>query len=587
LTNDLLFRSVLARLSNGVMTIGVDGRILTFNAAAEAILGLGADDVLGKSLAEAFLQRDENDQFNQSILNAVYDADVIHNKVVAWQRDGQELTLEMNTSFLTDRETGIERKTAVIVVFQDITEVEGLRGAERRLTEELQTQHQALQKSYLELEEANDRQRGLLRKVQVIRVAVTVFVILLFIVGGLFTWRQGGALQRPPAGLPREEAAAARVFTAVPQTLTDSIALKGKLKPIQIFDVASPFAGTIQEKHYEYGQTVTRGQLLLKLDRADTEMKYREARTACIEAEEKLRELEHWGEGNEMLKAQQNVTRSKLALDGHHKTFQETERLFRKEIVPETEYANAKQQYTTARLDYDSALRDLAATREKGEGQNREIARLKLENARQKMKSLDAQMGLADVYAPVSGTILLPDASGDKDKKSRSIELGGSVGQGDILLSIGNTETISMTAEVDELEVLKIKKGQKVRITIDAVGETLEGMVAHVSSQAVKSQEEKRAAFFEVKIALASIPEALRGRLRLGMSAKMEILVLNKPGALMAPIQAVSQEGTNRFVTLRGKGAGAAVKQRVETGITTLDAVEITAGLKAGDEVIY
>jgi len=579
LTNDLLFRSVLARLSNGVMTIGVDGRILTFNAAAEAILGLGADDVLGKSLAEAFLQRDENDQFNQSILNAVYDADVIHNKVVAWQRDGQELTLEMNTSFLTDRETGIERKTAVIVVFQDITEVEGLRGAERRLTEELQTQHQALQKSYLELEEANDRQRGLLRKVQVIRVAVTVFVILLFIVGGLFTWRQGGALQRPPAGLPREEAAAARVFTAVPQTLTDSIALKGKLKPIQIFDVASPFAGTIQEKHYEYGQTVTRGQLLLKLDRADTEMKYREARTACIEAEEKLRELEHWGEGNEMLKAQQNVTRSKLALDGHHKTFQETERLFRKEIVPETEYANAKQQYTTARLDYDSALRDLAATREKGEGQNREIARLKLENARQKMKSLDAQMGLADVYAPVSGTILLPDASGDKDKKSRSIELGGSVGQGDILLSIGNTETISMTAEVDELEVLKIKKGQKVRITIDAVGETLEGMVAHVSSQAVKSQEEKRA--------LASIPEALRGRLRLGMSAKMEILVLNKPGALMAPIQAVSQEGTNRFVTLRGKGAGAAVKQRVETGITTLDAVEITAGLKAGDEVIY
>ena len=587
MTNDLLFRSVLARLSNGVMTIGVDGRILTFNAAAEAILGLGADDVLGKSLAEAFLQRDENDQFNQSILNAVYDADVIHNKVVAWQRDGQELTLEMNTSFLTDRETGIERKTAVIVVFQDITEVEGLRGAERRLTEELQTQHQALQKSYLELEEANDRQRGLLRKVQVIRVAVTVFVILLFIVGGLFTWRQGGALQRPPAGLPREEAAAARVFTAVPQTLTDSIALKGKLKPIQIFDVASPFAGTIQEKHYEYGQTVTRGQLLLKLDRADTEMKYREARTACIEAEEKLRELEHWGEGNEMLKAQQNVTRSKLALDGHHKTFQETERLFRKEIVPETEYANAKQQYTTARLDYDSALRDLAATREKGEGQNREIARLKLENARQKMKSLDAQMGLADVYAPVSGTILLPDASGDKDKKSRSIELGGSVGQGDILLSIGNTETISMTAEVDELEVLKIKKGQKVRITIDAVGETLEGMVAHVSSQAVKSQEEKRAAFFEVKIALASIPEALRGRLRLGMSAKMEILVLNKPGALMAPIQAVSQEGTNRFVTLRGKGAGAAVKQRVETGITTLDAVEITAGLKAGDEVIY
>lgn len=42
MTNDLIFRNVLERLSNGVMTIGVDGRILTIKAAADTILGLDA-----------------------------------------------------------------------------------------------------------------------------------------------------------------------------------------------------------------------------------------------------------------------------------------------------------------------------------------------------------------------------------------------------------------------------------------------------------------------------------------------------------------------------------------------------------------
>jgi multidrug efflux pump subunit AcrA (membrane-fusion protein) len=508
---------------------------------------------------------------------------------VSWHRDGKDLTLEVTTSFLSSTDEGVRKNAAVIVVFQDITEVEQLRETERRLTEELKEKHQALQKSYLEMEETNGNLQAALRKVQMIRVGATVFVIILFASVGFFTWKQVGISHRAPAAAEAgaKEGTSGRVFTVTPQTLTDSISLKGTLKPIQVVNVTSPFAGMIQEKHFEYGQAVTKGQLLLKIDKAETEVKYREARTAYIEAEEKLRELDHWSEGNEMIKAQQNVTRSKLTLDGHYKTFQETERLFQKEIVPATEYNNAKQQYTTAKMDYDSALRELQVTKEKGEGRNREIAKLKLENAHQKVKDLEAQLRLADVYAPVSGTVLLPDTASDKDKKGKVVERGVSVSQGDILLSIGNTEGLSMTAEVDELEVLKIKKDQDVRIVVDAFGEMIKGRVTHISSQAVKSEGGRKTANFEVAVAGESLPASLREKLRLGMSASMEIMILNKPGVILLPIQAVRLEGRDRFVTLRDKGTAATKKQKVETGITTLDAVEITGGLKAGDEVIY
>jgi HlyD family secretion protein len=586
MASDIIFRNILESMSDGVMTIGLDGQILTFNTAAESILGLRGPDVLQKYFAELFLIREENDAFNQTILNAIYDANTIHDKIVRWHRGDAVLTLEVTTSFLSTTEEGTKKNVAVIVVFNDITEVGRLQESEQRLTGELKEKHQALQKSYLEMEETNTTLQAALRKVQLIRVAATVFVIILFLSIGLFTWKQSGVSSKKTVTADKQ-GTAARTYTVNPQSLTDSITLKGTLKPIQIVNVTSPFTGMVSEKHFEYGQAVIKGQLLLKLDRAETEVKYREAKTAHIEAQEKVKELENWMNSNEMAKAQQSVTRSKLTLDGHHKTFQETERLFKKEIVPATEHANAKQQFTTAGMDHESSLRELQVVKEKGEGQNRYIAKLKLENAHQKLQDLENQLRRSEIVAPVSGTVLNPDMAGDKDKKGKIADRGVTFSQGDILLAIGNTEGLSMTAEVDELEVLKIKKDQQVRITVDAFGETIKGRVTHISSQAVKADGGKKAANFEVSVAMDSLPVGLRDKLRLGMSANMEIMLLNKSNVMLLPIQAVLIEGKDRVVTVRDKATQSLKKVRVEAGITTLDAVEITGGLKAGDEVVY
>jgi PAS domain S-box-containing protein len=589
MASDIIFRNILESMSDGVMTIGLDGRILTFNTAAESILGLKEQEVLQKSFAELFLIGEANDAFNQTILNSIYDADTTHNKLVRWHRGAEVLTLEVTTSFLSATEEGRKRNVAVIVVFNDITEVGRLQESELRLTEELKEKHQTLQKSYLEMEETNTTLHAALRKVQLIRVGATIFVIILFLSIGIITWKQTGIStgKAGPLAGSQQGATEARTYTVAPQTLTDSITLKGTLKPIQIVNITSPFSGMVREKYFEYGQAVTKGQLLLKLDRADTEVKYREAKTAFIEAQEKLKELDNWTNGNEMAKAQQSVTRSKLTLDGHNKTFQETERLFKKEIVPATEYASAKQQSTTAKMDYDASLRELQLVKEKGEGQNRYIAKLKLENAHQKLQDLENQLRRSEIVAPVSGTVLNPDMAGDKDKKGKLADRGVTFSQGDILLAIGNTEGLSMTAEVDELEVLKIKKDQEVHITVDAFGETIKGRVSNISSQAVKSEGGKKAASFEVSVAMNILPPGLKEKLRLGMSANMEIMLLNKANVMLLPIQAVISEGKDHIVTVRDKGTQSLKKVKVETGITTLDAVEITSGLKVGDEVVY
>ena len=107
--DDIISRNILENMSDGVMTIGLDGQILTFNAAAESILGLKASEVLHKSFAELFLVREENDAFNQAILNAIYDTDTVRNRIIHWHRGDEVLTLEMTTSFLPVAEEGSKK----------------------------------------------------------------------------------------------------------------------------------------------------------------------------------------------------------------------------------------------------------------------------------------------------------------------------------------------------------------------------------------------------------------------------------------------------------------------------------------------
>ena len=71
MASDIIFRNILESMSDGVMTIGLDGQILTVNTAAKSILGLGDPDILKRSFAGSFLIREENDAFNQTILNAI------------------------------------------------------------------------------------------------------------------------------------------------------------------------------------------------------------------------------------------------------------------------------------------------------------------------------------------------------------------------------------------------------------------------------------------------------------------------------------------------------------------------------------
>ena len=588
----LTYLNILKNMSDGVLTLGMDGRILTVNSAAEKILDIRAEESLGRPYGEIFFLMEGNDDFNQLILDAVYESAVTHNRTVNFHTAAGVRTLHVSTSFLKSDENA--QDTAVIVVMSDISELERTHQAERELTEALKLKHRELSDSYIKLEAANAGMTALLKKVQVIRIAATAFIIVLFLVIGIFTWlrtgvQHGGRAADGRAGGPLQttgETANRQVYTVSYRPLSDTISLKSVIKPIRIVNVTCPFSGSIEAVFFEYGQAVNKGQLLLRMDNKEAKMQYREAYAASIKAEEKFRDFQNWEHNDQMVKAKRSLTRSKMSLDNYKKAFEETEYLFQKGFIPEQEYENARQQYANAKLDYDAAEHELTIVKANGTGNNYEIARLEMENAKAKLAEYERRLSLADVVAPVAGTVMLPENS-DKKSSEAQIVNGAPVSEGDILVSVGDTSGLSVAVNVDEIEVLKISQGQEARITGEAIpGITLKGRVANISTQANASPGGYNRPTFNVLITIENISPEERNRIRLGITADVMIVIYDNPEAILVPMRAVITEGDGHFVMLREKKSGAVRKVRVETGVTTLDSVEILKGLSAGDELI-
>ena len=119
----LLSERILQSMRDGVIAIDLSGTIIMFNEAAGTILGRDPKDVLGQPFGQEFMLDERFDDFNELVLSAVYDAQVVHSTEVVI-RDGEMRTdLAMSSSFLTHvDEKGEEQRFGVVAVFSDVTE---------------------------------------------------------------------------------------------------------------------------------------------------------------------------------------------------------------------------------------------------------------------------------------------------------------------------------------------------------------------------------------------------------------------------------------------------------------------------------
>ncbi|MFO7727847.1 MAG: efflux RND transporter periplasmic adaptor subunit [Desulfonatronovibrio sp.] len=579
MSSDNFFENILENMADGVMALDFKGRIVMFNSSAGNILGMSPDKVRDDTFARIFMAGDtDNDEFNQVVLDAIYEQGIGLSSVVDFTRaDGSKVSLSICSSYL-EGNTKEQEKKGVILVFSDITEIKAMQARQEE-------DARKLGKAYRDMEEKNALLQQALRKVKAVRIASSVLILLLFFGIGTYYF-YGDALinkiQSPASSEPSRDSADVEYLTVQQRPLTSSVSISGRLEPLEEIVVTSPFDGMIEQRNFSFGQLVDQGDLLILLDSSELEVKLRNARSEYIKINQKYQELQQWDSGTEMTKARRSLVRAKDTLEVNQRELEESELLFEKGIVAANEVDGKKRAVENALVDVKSAEEELESVRDKASEQNIQMVSMELENAKVNLETIEKQIQGKTVRAPVSGVVIKPVREEDKEV---SLEKGSRISAGTTLFAVGDLSGVTVSTKIDEVDVRKVSIGQPVKARGDAFpGILLEGRVSHISAQAVTGSGQQ-AATFDVRITFPEQDEDNLEVIRVGMSADLEIVVYDNEKALMAPLSCVRVVQGRSMVRL-AEPDGTIVEKEVKTGLTTLTSVEIKSGLKQGDRLV-
>lgn len=349
-----------------------------------------------------------------------------------------------------------------------------------------------------------------------------------------------------------------QTFTTVyPKPNTLHLYYNGNIKPIQQDLVISPASGVISKIYFHYGEYVNQGDVLLTIHSPEMETEFREAISSYL--------------------------RTKQAFLTSKKNMIGSEMLYKEKIISEQEFLGEQGQYRNNLLSYIEASTKLQQFLSNLPLYQQKISDLTTFDFDEAKNILQSKMEDLSIIAKNSGIVLFPEAKNSGDIKQ--LQIGSEVKKNDVLFNVGNLSGIAVAADVSENDINLLRAGAAVVITFASQPELeLKGAIVAVAKQA-KNMEGSGFSTFPIVVHVPKITAAQLQKIRVGLNAKLDILV-EEPAAIKIPIKAVYQRDGTKYVKIADPVTGKLKEAAVETGSTSLYEVTIVRGLKQGDKVL-
>ena len=143
---------------------------------------------------------------------------------------------------------------------------------------------------------------------------------------------------------------------------------------------------------------------------------------------------------------------------------------------------------TTVATDREATAADAAAAdrsaslaASRGDAAEERLQRARADALRREVALLDQELALTTVRAPVAGTVLTPRVEE---------RVSASLGEGELLLELGRTDSLELELGVEQRDVLRVRPGQEVRLRVDALPQrTFTGRVTSIAELPVSGPE--------------------------------------------------------------------------------------------------
>lgn len=367
------------------------------------------------------------------------------------------------------------------------------------------------------------------------RRKVIVLVVVLAVVAGAVAFAALGSLQPDPS----MEVPAATV-TVTRQDYTDDVKASGRVEPVESVQVTPEVDGIIQKVYVRQGDHVEKGDPLLligndTLDNAvrDAELQLRSARNQLQSAREAYQ----------------------AAYDAY--------------------YADQ-----TGSVDVSSVNSAVDAV---------DAAQLALEGAQAAYDDAVANANKRTVLAPASGSVVVMNAV--EGAQAGAAGVGAATGSSGALIMIGDLSQMSVTVQVNELDIAKVQVGQHATATFSALPDlSLDSEVTNIAS--VSSADASSAGYGGTVVTYAVrllIPEP-DDSLKPGMTANVDITCESIPGALTVPASAIGtgDDGSSYVCVVTGWDGTVPTTERRAVDVRAQGGsdVVVEGDVSEGDEVL-
>lgn len=218
-------------------------------------------------------------------------------------------------------------------------------------------------------------------------------------------------------------------------------------------------------------------------------------------------------------------------------------------------------------------------------------ARSELTRKEEMLEKTRGQLIATKIYAPTGGMVVHQQRGGGSRRgypmggggQDEMLEIGTTVNPRQKLINLPDFSDWIVEARVKESMIQKVREGQRVFVTLDALPDAppIMGTVWQIATLPDQGNWMRSVLEYIVKINMEEAQESFKP----GMSAKVEIIVKELQDRLLVPVEAVNIDEEGKYVVWVLGETGPMI-QEVKVGENNDRFIEIASGLSEGQEVI-
>lgn len=312
------------------------------------------------------------------------------------------------------------------------------------------------------------------------------------------------------------------------------------------------------------GSLVDSGQYVARLDQTEISNKIKDKETELEKLETQVTKT-RIDTSIEMRAARDELINLKYALEERRIVLEQSK------YEPPATIRQAEIALEKAERAYEQAVKNYKLKLDKNRA-NMQDVQASYEQARRQLEILLKVREGFIIRAPKSGMLIYR-----RNWDGKKMGVGAQISTWDnIVATLPDLSKMISKTYVNEIDISKVKQGQKAIVTIDAFPDKkLNGIVREVANIGEQIQG-SNAKVFEVVIDIIEFDSILRP----AMTTKNQIITKEYPEVLYVPSEAVHTEGKTTFVYSQGN------KIEVKTGESNENHIIIEEGLEEGDEVL-